>query len=191
MKRLHHWLFNLATVVSAVLCIAMVFLWIRSFSRCDEIIWVGAYPRPEGPGYESVELRSVVGRLSLKYYRPRPFYMYGTPTRPNGGRLGVGFSSGMIGPNLRPNWLSFVSWDRDEPLNPRAPFELMWGLSMPHWLPAAAFGIIPLIAVRRWRRAHRQLRPGMCAKCGYDLRATPHRCPECGTISEVAKEAAT
>jgi len=37
-----------------------------------------------------------------------------------------------------------------------------------------------VVLVRRWRRA--RVKPGVCAACGYDLRATPARCPECGTV---------
>ncbi len=42
--------------------------------------------------------------------------------------------------------------------------------------------IVLLIRLRaEWERA--RVKPGYCTTCRYDLRATPERCPECGTIS--------
>jgi hypothetical protein len=53
---------------------------------------------------------------------------------------------------------------------------------------AGAIGIaLPVILIwigtRELIRCARKPNPtGICLKCGYDLRATPDRCPECGTV---------
>ena len=48
----------------------------------------------------------------------------------------------------------------------------------------AASLLIPLLRPLRPSRSHRGIFPaGVCSQCGYDLRATPERCPECGTVS--------
>jgi hypothetical protein len=33
-----------------------------------------------------------------------------------------------------------------------------------------------------YRERKRRMRESLCIKCGYDLRASPHRCPECGMV---------
>ena len=43
------------------------------------------------------------------------------------------------------------------------------------------FSIAPISWIRQRTRERRQFGTGCCKNCGYDLRATPNRCPECGS----------
>jgi hypothetical protein len=76
----------------------------------------------------------------------------------------------------------------------RAPVDIISGYAAHRWIPpGSAVATTPVILLalpgllllgetlyRQYQR-RRAARAGCCRKCGYDLRATPLRCPECGT----------
>ncbi len=54
------------------------------------------------------------------------------------------------------------------------------GVVVPTWIAMFGTGFLPVLSVVcRIRRSIRRV-PGRCRRCGYDLRASPERCPECG-----------
>jgi hypothetical protein len=53
---------------------------------------------------------------------------------------------------------------------------------VPHLLAIGATAG-PVVAWLLVRRRRRPFGPGLCGSCGYDLRASPGRCPECGSLT--------
>ena len=52
---------------------------------------------------------------------------------------------------------------------------------LPLWVPALMFAIAPAWPLSSPYRRRRRRKLGLCLKCGYDLRGSAERCPECGT----------
>ena len=51
---------------------------------------------------------------------------------------------------------------------------------VPFWLPTALFGTLFCVVGMPYHRRRKRKKLGLCLKCGYDLRASKDRCPECG-----------
>ena len=60
-----------------------------------------------------------------------------------------------------------------------------WVLGVRAWLAMALLILMPAVWVKRFCKSLRSRRHGQCPVCGYDLRATPDRCPECGTETKI------
>ena len=65
-----------------------------------------------------------------------------------------------------------------------------WTMIVPHWFLCAALSPFPALDLRlvlRRRRRDRYRREHRCLTCGYDLRASKDRCPECGLAIATAE----
>lgn len=62
-----------------------------------------------------------------------------------------------------------------------------WCLATPYWAMILLLAIPPTVRVFRWRKRLLANSSDRCLCCGYDLRATRGRCPECGTVPAKAE----
>ena len=70
------------------------------------------------------------------------------------------------------DWLPYYSEDIQ-------PFPY-WSVGIPLWMPTFLFLAIFWLSLLPLHRRRKRKKLGLCIKCGYDLRASKERCPECG-----------
>ena len=177
---------SLASAALLLLSILSTGLWVRSYWRVDALSWERGVATAETPKCHSIYLRSSNGRVSL--YR-----RWGEDESTQGGFLYL------TGPDPDPDLLPQAVMVYDDPeqygttdwtrLGVRHSFcgtqrhgcdvtMIPWAYAaVPLWA-LAAIALVPIV-----RRRLRGRRKGFCPACGYDVRATPSLCPECGTVS--------
>jgi hypothetical protein len=177
-------LLNLLTVLSLLLCIATAVLWARSYNVLYALRHTRVDQRTGGTCTKSFILGS--GRLLVSVSRYRSDLDYFSDGPPPGG------------------WTLYRDpyYYADRSFSPRpwlATWSAQYGSGRTVWGPAGTWSItvnLPVIValaavvptlrrVRYLRRARRR-RERLCTSCGYDLRATPDRCPECGRVGSVS-----
>lgn len=167
--------FSIASGLSLLLCLATVVLWARSYWVADSWDWDIAGTR--------VSVGSVRGVVWWDRIRFTPASQARYSRGPGYHRQMVGGGRGNV---AGPGW-SFAGFrwvDSHMNLRPGAITIVIQGLRIPDWGLVLASLILPGAWLIR-SRSRRRNPPGLCRRCGYDLRATPDRCPECGTPAVV------
>jgi hypothetical protein len=165
--------------MSALLCIIVAVFWVRSYFIGEALSYTLTWFEP----------RSVVPECYSEYGRITIGLVWFNPEDP--GHYGRNLQFDEHGPRWN-KWSAQTnvprgSWqeygyhpDDSEQQNRRGYHEIC--LTVPHSLLAMVLGVWPGVRITRFIRRSRQHREGLCQVCGYDLRATPDRCPECGAL---------
>ena len=195
-------LVNTAALLSFLLFVASVANWARSQWATDWLIYRRLVGPVEDLRMRRLSLFGTQGSLILEVgtHRFRPVNADEAETLRRDLPTDMGFSYLRWDPrpveecfNSTPRWgFAFETLDSSMERPGLRTFERVRNIehvilyhttyaALPWWLLALLFAFAPsLVAWRRWRS--RAFAAGRCAACGYDLRATPDRCPECGTV---------
>jgi hypothetical protein len=190
---LRRWILHVCVVISLLLCVTSIVLWVRGhrvferfqFSgtarggkwRCysiDSVLgeiylhvqhwqfqddasaawYAKRYPTPQGfyRGKRDLATIDTIWRFHDTWWNRRRFVFYSSPMSRQHPGLGQSFTA--------------------------SPYSF----GIPCWFAMTTTAIAPSAAIFRALRRKKKIREGQCPVCGYDLRATPDRCPECGTV---------
>ena len=173
-------LFTLCSAVSLLPLLAACAVWVRSYFVAD---WVGRFAADGGGSGLASEW--VVLTAPGRAHVTRRAYTFARPVAPPAGATAwethraADVLQDWFDRSSLPGRIGF-GWGASRKVSSGGNVIRQRAVTFPLWLPAALAAVLPAAWVRRrlvpWRRA----RAGLCAVCGYDLRASPGRCPECG-----------
>lgn len=184
------YLINILAALFLGLCAATSFVLVRSFFVGDEWTFVSMHDHPRG--IERIEIGLWMSKGGISIMCAKSHYLF-----LGGHFLPVGLH------HWSDDWVPLkYGW------TPRGPMQSKvdrLGLYFDRWKSQGTYGdtkgfclifpvfagnvlflLLPGLWLKRRGMFQSQRSAYACGSCGYDLRATPRRCPECGTAPTVA-----
>jgi hypothetical protein len=178
------------TVIGSVLGLTVIFAMAVASFRWAVQFGIGTTWHTQPKTGWALTATSTKGRLALAFYQgssPLIFdvwggkHLLGTDQTPYHVRWSWAHlpTYGTYAPYTRRQFAGFL-WFAQPVKAPGFPTFSTHALVIPYWFLTLLMLSPFSIAWRRHRRTKRLLRENICPDCGYDLRASPDRCPECG-----------
>jgi hypothetical protein len=175
-RRLLPILRNVSLLLSLLLYVVTMGMWLRSYWVSDTLLWW----HPTRPilysaacsrgriAYQSDEPRNP--QLIARLYQPGPTAYHVVPVPSDDWEAGWGVSF-----ESRHTFIGFayLRATRFGQISTQMCVLPLWFVALLTALPPVAYAL---------RARSRRRVMGACLRCGYDLRATPDRCPECGSV---------
>jgi len=173
MKRLRRWLVNGLAAMSLLVFVATAALWL--ISRTEKLLfWCVLH------GQYGVLIEQFTDGIFVYVDRCQPRFQAGTGFR--------------MAPGAAPSAALLRACDYEN--RPLLGFRFGTGLLdnnyffflLPYWFPLTVSGCFLAWWMMSRRSGSGRREGNLCLNCGYDLRATPDRCPECGTVTAKGKK---
>ena len=173
-------LVNLFSVVSLLLCLALAGLWLRQFQHFDFLHHYRAAPDDRCGTLTIVESAGSWLAVDIIQYST-----IDPPTSRNFRAMGRWYTQSPLGGASRHNPVpgarggELIGFE----FQTVATNAYVWHrVVIPLWFLIVSTAVAPILRARSAIRRRRRVKLNLCRTCGYDLRATPERCPECGAV---------
>jgi hypothetical protein len=190
--------------MSLVLCTVTVFFWIRSYQTSDAIKLQKVLDDGQPLTLRTIMFYSGNGCVEMAVSKsvlywpdslPLPnkseYWMADAPHHPSMIQINAGWRRTFAGAGVIKDWeqppasLSLLTLPGVGRLYVAKPagwtqsFRAVW---VPHWFFVLLFAAMPARKLYLSHRSWLRRRRGLCGACGYDMRGSPEKCPECGRL---------